>query len=126
MACDCPIFAKAKYIQWTWPTSYGEDILVVMFGGLHLEMGMWNMLGDYLAGSGWTTALADAGIATTGTADSFLRCSHLTRTRRAHQLTCIALHDLQQQAFHQRDSESNFEDWRKDMIKNYPTFQYWE
>ena len=19
MACDCPIFAKAKYIQWTWP-----------------------------------------------------------------------------------------------------------
>lgn len=20
MTCDCPIFAKAKYIQWMWPT----------------------------------------------------------------------------------------------------------
>ena len=38
MACDCPIFAKAKYIQWTWPAEYGEDKFVVMFGGLHIEM----------------------------------------------------------------------------------------
>ncbi len=57
MACDCPIFAKAKFIQWTWPATYGESEFLVMFGGLHLEMGMWNMLGDYLASSGWTTAL---------------------------------------------------------------------
>ena len=47
MACDCPIFAKAKFIQWTWPATYGECEFLVMFGGLHLEMGMWNMLGDY-------------------------------------------------------------------------------
>ena len=39
MACDCPIFAKAKYIQWTWPATHGEDRFVVIFGGLHLEMG---------------------------------------------------------------------------------------
>ena len=83
MACDCPIFAKAKFIQWTWPATYGEDVFLVMFGGLHLEMGMWNMLGDYLACSGWTTALADAGVATSGTADSFLKSSHVTRTRHA-------------------------------------------
>lgn len=37
--------------------SYGEDSFVAMFGGLHLEMGMWTKLGDYLACSGWTTAL---------------------------------------------------------------------
>ncbi len=72
MACDCPIFAKAKLIQWTWPATHGEDVLVVMLRGLHLEMGMWNMLGDNLAGSGWTTALTDAGIATSGKANSFL------------------------------------------------------
>ena len=77
MACDCPIFAKAKFIQWTWPATYGEDVFLVMFGGLHLEMGMWNMLGGYLACSGWTTALIDAGVATSGTADSFLKSSHL-------------------------------------------------
>ncbi len=101
-------------------------MLVVMFGeGLHLEMGMWNMLGDYLAGSGWTTALTDAGIATSGKADSLLSSSHLTRTRHAHQLTCLALHSLQQQAFSQVQTDS-FEIWRKDMIKKYPTFQYWD
>ena len=70
-----------------------------MFGGLHLEMGMWKMLGHYLASSGWTIALTDAGIATVGTADSFLKTSHLTRTRRAHQLTCVALHILQQKSY---------------------------
>ena len=96
MACDCPIFAKAKFIQWTWPTTHGEDKFVVMFGGLHLEMGMWNMLGDYLADSGWTTALTDAGVATAGIADSLLKASHLTRTRHAHQVTCVALYSLQQ------------------------------
>ena len=46
MACDCSIFAKAKFIQWTWPATYGESEFLAMFGGLHLEMSMWNMLGD--------------------------------------------------------------------------------
>ena len=32
MACDCPIFAKAKYIQWTWPAQCGEDKFVVCSG----------------------------------------------------------------------------------------------
>ena len=70
MACDCPIFAKAKYIQWTWPAECGEDKFVVMFGGLHIEMSLCNTLGNYLADSGWTTSLTEAGIATSGTADS--------------------------------------------------------
>ena len=26
MACDCPIFAKAKFIQWTWPITHGEGL----------------------------------------------------------------------------------------------------
>ena len=96
MAYDCPIFAKAKLIQWTWPARYEEDRFLIMFRGLNLEIGM---LGDYLAGSGWTTALTDANITTSGTADSFLKSSHLTRTLHAHQITCVALHTLQHQAF---------------------------
>ena len=68
MICDCPIFAKAKYIQWTRPSLYGEDKFVVMFGGLHIEIALWNMLGDYLANSGWTASLLEAGVATSGTA----------------------------------------------------------
>ena len=25
MACDCPVFAKATFVQWTWPSSHGEN-----------------------------------------------------------------------------------------------------
>ncbi|KAJ8385807.1 hypothetical protein AAFF_G00181630 [Aldrovandia affinis] len=80
---DQPLFALAKQIQWKWPESYGEDQIVVMFGGLHIEMVALKTLGDWLQGSGWVQALVQAEIATAGTADSFLRASHVLRTRRA-------------------------------------------
>ena len=38
LAADQPLYAIAKQIQWTWPTTLGEDHFVVMFGGLHIEM----------------------------------------------------------------------------------------
>jgi len=41
MAFDQPLFALAKYVQWSWPLSHGEDSFVVMFGGLHIEMALW-------------------------------------------------------------------------------------
>ena len=42
---DQPIYALAKQIQFRWPEKYGEDKLVVMFGGLHIEMAALKMLG---------------------------------------------------------------------------------
>ena len=44
----------------------------MMFGGLHIEMALWTTLGNFLDGSGWTKAISEAEIASTGTADSFL------------------------------------------------------
>ena len=41
-------------------------MLVVMFGGLHIEMAALKTLGDLLEGSGWPEA------ATSGTADLFM------------------------------------------------------
>ncbi|QQP53238.1 uncharacterized protein LOC103506659, partial [Caligus rogercresseyi] len=96
---DQPLFALAKQIQWKWPDSYGEDHIVVMFGGLHIEMAALKTLGDWLKGSGWVQALVQAEIATAGTADSFLRASHVLRTRRAHQVTAAALYILQHHAY---------------------------
>ena len=61
-------------------------------------MALWSTVGDFLDQSGWETALCEAGIATAGVADSFLRVSHLTRTRRSHQITALALSKLQQDA----------------------------
>ena len=54
---DQPLFALAKQIQWKWPEKYGEDKVVVMFGGLHIEMAALKTLGDWLRGSGWVQAL---------------------------------------------------------------------
>lgn len=81
MACDCPIFAVGKQIQWNFPDTLGEDKFIMMFGGLHLEKDLWNALGDIVEGSGWTTAITEADITTSGAAESFLNCSHITRTR---------------------------------------------
>ena len=39
MGCACLLFDRAKYIQLMCPHSYGEDKMVIMFGG-HLEMTM--------------------------------------------------------------------------------------
>lgn len=77
---DQPLFAIAKQIQWTWPELYGENVYTVMLGGLHTEMALWSALGDILDGSGWTNVLVEAGIAKSGTADSFLSAAHLSRT----------------------------------------------
>ena len=81
IAFDQPLFTIAKTVQWKWPDTHGEAKFVIMLGGLHLEMALWNTLGDLLDGTGWTTALAEADIASSGVADSFLKASHLTRTR---------------------------------------------
>jgi hypothetical protein len=52
MACDQPLFVLAKQIQWEWLEIYGEDRFVVMFGGLHIEMAAFKLLGDLLKGTG--------------------------------------------------------------------------
>lgn len=78
---DQPLFAIAKMVQWRWPASHGEKSHVVMMGGLHIEMTLWSTIGDLLDRSGWTAALTEAEVASSGVADSFLKASHLKRTR---------------------------------------------
>ena len=107
MAFDQPLFTLAKFVQWCWPETHGESHFIVLFGGLHIEMALWNTLGDLLECSGWTTALCEADVASSGTADSFLKVSHLTRTRHAHQVTALALKKLQHEAWECMASQEN-------------------
>ena len=99
IAFDQPLYAVAKEIQWEFPDLYGEEQFVIVFGGLHIEMAFLKVLGQWLEGSGWTVALADQDIASPGTADSFLKATSVTRTRRAHQVTVCALYLLLQRAY---------------------------
>lgn len=128
---DQPLYAIAKQIQWTWPEKYGEDQFVVFFGGLHIEMAALRTLGDWLKGSGWSQALVQAGITTAGTADSFLKAAHVTRTRRAHQVTAAALYTLQQQAYQHYSATGSgqvtlgFQEWCQKREQKYPQHKYW-
>jgi len=55
VACDQPLFALAKIIQWKF---------VVMLGGLHIEMAALEALGCFMSGSGWVDVFTDAGLST--------------------------------------------------------------
>ena len=85
--------------------------------------------------SGWTNALVQANIASSGTADSFIRASHVTKTRHAYQVTAATLHTLLKQAYSgnftpddgnttQPDDEV-FEKWCTQRAKTSVHFDYW-
>ena len=95
----------------------GEQVHVVTLGGLHTEMALWKTLGDVLEGSGWTNALTEDEIASSGIVDSFLKVAHLRRTRHAHQVTVLTLHKLQQEAYLQSTSNIPSDTWITDMCK---------
>ncbi|KAG1650849.1 Kelch domain-containing protein 4 [Nymphon striatum] len=113
-------------MQWKFPELYDEDKFIILFGGLHLEKALWNVLRDLLQCSGWSEALVEAEIATSGTADSFRKVSHITRTRHAHQVTALALETLQHTAYVDQKTSVNFESWRLGMIESSQTFQFWD
>ena len=88
------------------------------------------LLGDWLSGSGWTTLLDKACVATSGSAQSFLAASHITRTRYAHQVT--SLFYLLQLAFgsylEQHDDTTpplTRNEWIEQQCKLQPQFSYW-
>ena len=82
------------FILWKFPDTHGENKFVVMLGAMHTEKMVLEMLGNWLEGSGWTTALTNSGITSSGVAESFNGVSHLTRTRYFHQVTALALYTI--------------------------------
>ncbi len=96
---DQTLYSIGKRLQWDYPDTHGEDTYLIILGGLHIEMVALKCLGDWLNESGWTNALIQATIALPGKADSFLKGSHVTRTRHAHQVTAACLYLLLVRAY---------------------------
>ena len=75
------------------------------------------LLGNWLDDSGWTSALTQANIASSGTPDSFISASHVTKTRHAHQATAGSLHCLIHKAYAEQcpateaDDTPGFDEW---------------
>lgn len=131
MTVDQPLFALTKQVQWCWPESYGEDKFVVMLGGLHIEMAVLRTLGTWLKGSGWVEVIVRSDIATPGTAESFEKASHVTKTRRSHQITAASLSILQERAYHdytevnEQEETMDFKSWTEMRKDQSPQFQFW-
>ena len=133
LAADQPLYAMAKQIQWTWREKYGEDKFVIMFGGLHIEMAALRSVGSLLEGSGWTSAIVEAGVASSGTAESFLSAGNVTRTRQAHQITAYCLYQMMEKAYTVHIEENSaseeipfsFDQWCEKRQKDSPLFQFW-
>jgi len=124
---DQPLYAIAKQIQWRWPDIYGEDIYVIVLGGLHIEMAMYKMLGNWLEGSGWSQILVESHITTPGRAKFMIEGRHLTRTRWAHQVTAAALSVLKRNSYAKYcetltddDIRLSYEDWSRAQSDRHP------
>ena len=127
-----PLYVLAKLIQWYWPDAYGEDKALVMFGGLHVEMTALKAIGKWLEGSGWTSALVQANVASPGTANSFLKATHVSRMMHAHQVTASTLNILMYNAYQEYcerldegDDLLEFKAWCLMREAECPQFQYW-
>ena len=132
MAVYQPLYALAKQIQMNWPDTHGEDKCFVILGGLHIEMATLRALGIWLQDSGWVPALVQAEIATPGTAESFIKVAHVTKTRHVHQITAASLSILKHKAYQayltnlQSDEPGlAFDVWQQKRIAESPLFQYW-
>ena len=120
----------AKQIQWRYPCTMGEDKLVAMLCGLHIELTVLKAIGSWLLERGWTEAVAQAGITTTERAESLVTSAHITRTRYVHQVTASSLYILQQRAYKNYYAECAenappFPEWCKDQASKIPQFQFW-
>ena len=128
LTLDQPLHAIAKQIHWNWPSGYGEDKFVILLGGLHLEMTSVATIGHLLNGSGWTHTLAQANSATPGTAESFLKTTHVTWTRHAHQVTASALLKLLHTAYDAYSCEESepksFDEWCVNRVEISLQFQH--
>lgn len=133
ITADMPLYAICKQIQWQQTQTHGEDNYVIMLGGLHIEMNILKLIGDWLNGSGWKTALIQANVTTTGRADAIASGSQITRARYAHQVTAAALHLLQQKAYQQylkyqgdagEKSLSSIA-WHEKQFMEQPQFTFW-
>ena len=113
--------------KWEWGRQVCDSNLNL--SSLHLEMASLATIGDLLDGSGWTHAFAQAQIATPETAESFLKITHVTQTRHAHQVTASALSILLHTAYDAYSCEESepksFDEWCVNRVEVSPQFQYW-
>ena len=99
---------ETKKLQWKNPnTDFGEDSILVTLGAMHTEVMLWTVLGDWLNGSYWVTALTKSGIASNGKVRYFICVNRICRTRYMHQVSVAALYNILSKAYDSHIVQSN-------------------
>jgi len=95
-------------------------------------MAALKMTGDWLQGSVLVQALVQAEITSAGTADSFLRASHVSQEGTSGYSSSTVDAALHRQAYDhylelsdERDEELEFDDWCQQQTKTCPQFDHW-
>ncbi|KAJ8041388.1 hypothetical protein HOLleu_12190 [Holothuria leucospilota] len=102
-----------------------------MMGGLHVEMALLKVIGDFLAGSGWTSVMTSAGVTTEGRAESLQKGSQTSKSQWAHQVNAVALYISQRKAYDDyrrtcgTENLQSFDLWSQKMVSECPQFCYW-
>ena len=120
---DQPLYAIAKRIQWNMPDRFGKHKFVIMFWGLHIEMGFLALIGSFVTGSGCLKAWKNQELRLSGKADSFLWGAHVKRSRHAHQVTACSLYQLLSDAYSE-SSATDFETFSNEK-SSVPQFRFW-
>ena len=95
MEADQPLFTGAKKVLWKFKDSdINERTFLVTLGAMHTEKMLWGASGNWLDDSGWTTALVNSGVTTSGRAQGFIGVHHICRTRYIHQVSVSAIYIL--------------------------------
>ena len=100
-------------------------------GGLHIEMAMLKVIGDWLDGSGWTYVMTSANVTTEGCAAGLQKCSHTSTGQWAHQVTAAVLFILLHRSYDEyqknkpEGEQLHFDEWCYEMASEQPQFDYW-
>ena len=133
LTADQPLYAIAKkYNEPGQKKTVKHNNYVLMMSGLHIEIAMLSVIGEWLDGSGWTCVMTAANVTTEGRAISLQRGSHTFKGQWSHQVTAAALFQLLNRPYteyrtNRSDEEQlNFEEWCKYMASTHPQFDYWQ
>ena len=118
----------ALQIQCKWAKFYGENLFVVMLGGLHYEVAALKTICDWLQGSEWTQALVQANITTVGKADSLSRATQVVPTKRHIKLLLFSLYicNMTNTILLVHKKWDFFEVWYLMRKQCCPQFHYWK
>ena len=120
---DQPLYALCKQFQWTHPEIYGINKIFLIFGGLHIEKQIEQILGAYFDNSGLIDLLVLSGIMSNSD-DAFLSGSFITRTRYLYQVVASNLSCMLQLSFVQSGAVDKTKCINESIKKN-TQFKYW-